>query len=51
MANITADLKKTFGKRAGPFGHDAPKLDDDTWEAVDKAAPLLDKRFAAWLAK
>jgi hypothetical protein len=48
---ITADLKKTFGKRAGPFGHDEPKLDDDTWDAVDKAAPLLDKRFAAWLAK
>ncbi|NOK23252.1 hypothetical protein [Corallococcus carmarthensis] len=48
---ITADLKKTFGKRAGPYGHDAPKLDDDTWDAVDKAAPLLDKRFAAWLVK
>ncbi|EPX57204.1 hypothetical protein D187_006958 [Cystobacter fuscus DSM 2262] len=48
---ITADLKKTFGKRAGPFGHDEPKLDDDSWDAVDKAAPLLDKRFAAWIAK
>ncbi|WP_143196156.1 hypothetical protein [Archangium sp. Cb G35] len=48
---ITADLKKTFGKRAGPFGHDEPKLDDDTWDAVDKAAPILDKRFAAWLKK
>ena len=48
---ITADLKKTFGKRAGPYGHDEPKLDDDTWDAVDKAAPLLDTRFAAWLAK
>lgn len=48
---ITADLKKTFGKRAGPFGHDEPKLDDDTWAAVDKAAPILDKRFAKWLAK
>ncbi|QRO02130.1 hypothetical protein JRI60_25515 [Archangium violaceum] len=48
---ITADLKKTFGKRAGSFGHDEPKLDDDTWDAVDKAAPILDKRFAAWLTK
>ncbi|MCP3143106.1 hypothetical protein [Pyxidicoccus xibeiensis] len=48
---ITADLIKTFGKRKGPFGHDAPKLDDDTWDAVDKAAPLLDKRFAKWIAK
>ncbi|WP_163998023.1 hypothetical protein [Pyxidicoccus caerfyrddinensis] len=48
---ITADLKKTFGKRAGRFGHDEPKLDDDTWDAVDKAAALLDKRFAAWIGK
>ncbi|GMU00140.1 hypothetical protein KH5H1_42590 [Corallococcus caeni] len=48
---ITTDLKKTFGKRAGAFGHDAPKLDDDTWDAVDKAAPLLDQRFAKWIAK
>ncbi len=48
---ITADLIKTFGKRAGPFGHDEPKLDDDTWDAVGKAAPLLDKRFAAWLSR
>ncbi|WP_158621732.1 hypothetical protein [Corallococcus aberystwythensis] len=48
---ITADLKKTFGKRKGAHGHDEPKLDDDTWDAVDKAAPLLDKRFATWLAK
>ncbi|MFP2905364.1 hypothetical protein ACLESD_09970 [Pyxidicoccus sp. 3LFB2] len=48
---ITEDLKKTFGKRVGPFGHDEPKLDDDTWAAVDKAAALLDKRFAEWLPK
>ncbi|NMO18808.1 hypothetical protein HPC49_40940 [Pyxidicoccus fallax] len=48
---ITADLTKTFGKRKGPYGHDEPKLNDDTWDAVDKAAPLLDKRFAKWLAK
>ena len=48
---ITDDLKKTFGKRAGAYGHDAPKLDDDTWDAVDKAAPLLDQRFEAWLSK
>jgi hypothetical protein len=24
---------------------------DDTWDAVDKAAPVLDKRFAKWLTK
>ncbi|PTL75758.1 hypothetical protein [Vitiosangium sp. GDMCC 1.1324] len=48
---MTADLKEMLGKRAGPFGHDEPVLDEDTWDAVDKAAPLLDKRFAAWLPK
>lgn len=48
---IKADLKKVFGERVGRFGHDEPKLDDDTWEAVDKAAKSLDARFAQWLAK
>ncbi|RKI45655.1 hypothetical protein D7Y27_09905 [Corallococcus sp. AB004] len=48
---ITKDLIKVFGKRAGKYGHDAPKLDDDTWDAVDKAAPLLNKRFAAFIQK
>ncbi|WP_394849626.1 hypothetical protein LZC95_19515 [Pendulispora brunnea] len=46
---ITADLKKLFGKRKGPHGHDEPKLDDDTWDAVEKAAPIFTKRFAPWL--
>ncbi len=44
-------LKQVFGKRKGPFGHDEPKLDDDTWDAVNAAAELLDQRFAAWLTK
>ncbi|NMO22955.1 hypothetical protein HPC49_45400 [Pyxidicoccus fallax] len=48
---MTADLNEVFGKRKGPFGHDEPKLDDDTWDAVDTAAKLLDQRFAAWLTK
>jgi hypothetical protein len=48
---ITKDLIQVFGKRAGEYGHDAPKLDDDTWDAVDKAAPVLDKRFAAFIQK
>lgn len=48
---IVKDLIKVFGKRKTESGHDAPKLDDDTWAAVDKAAPLLDKRFAAFIQK
>ncbi|MBP9205185.1 MAG: hypothetical protein KBG28_14545 [Kofleriaceae bacterium] len=46
---ITADLKKVFGKRPGPGGHDQPKVDDDSVDAVDKAAKIFDQRFAAWL--
>lgn len=46
---ITRDLIKVFGKRAGPYGHDEPILDDDTWAAVDEAAPVLNQRLAAWL--
>ena len=46
---ITADLKQVFGKRKGPYGHDEPKLDDPTWDAVDQAAPVFEKRFARWL--
>ncbi|MCX5747187.1 MAG: hypothetical protein NT062_32355 [Proteobacteria bacterium] len=46
---ITADLKKVFGKRPGPHGHDQPKLDDDTWEAVDKASKIFGERFKRWV--
>ena len=46
---ITADLKKVFGKRKGPHGHDEPKLDDATWDAVGKATKILDQRFARWI--
>ena len=46
---ITADLKKVFGAREGPYGHDEPKLDDDTWATVDKAAPIFRERFAAFM--
>lgn len=46
---ITGDLKKVFGKREGKHGHDEPKLDDDTWAAVDKAAKVFESRFSRWL--
>jgi hypothetical protein len=48
---ITADLKKVFGKRKGPYGHDEPKLDDPTWDAVGKATKILDQRFSRWIGK
>ena len=46
---ITADLKEVFGKRPGPHGHDEPRLDDDTWDAVDKASKVFGERFEKWL--
>ncbi|MEO8876398.1 MAG: hypothetical protein ABI461_12485 [Polyangiaceae bacterium] len=46
---ITTDLTSVFGKRKGADGHDEPKLDDDGWDAVDKATKKLDARFAKWL--
>jgi hypothetical protein len=46
---IVTDFKKVFGARAGQYGHDEPSLDLDSWEAVDKAAKVLKKRFRQWL--
>jgi hypothetical protein len=46
---ITKDLIKVFGKRKGPYGHDEPKLDDATWDAVDRASEILSERFARWM--
>lgn len=46
---IKDDLKKTFGARPGPHGHEEPKVDDDTWPAVDKAAKAFEARFRPWL--
>ncbi|TSC33886.1 hypothetical protein [Corallococcus sp. Z5C101001] len=42
---IDADLLKVFGKDAGG----APKLEADTWAAVDAASPVFEKHFAQWL--
>ncbi|MCC7054726.1 MAG: hypothetical protein IT355_15750 [Gemmatimonadaceae bacterium] len=48
---ITADLIAVFGARKGPFGHDEPQLDADTWDAVDRATPVFDARFAAFATR
>jgi hypothetical protein len=48
---ITGDLMQVFGARDAGNGHQEPILDDDTWDSVDKAAPVLDRRFAPWLNK
>jgi hypothetical protein len=47
---IGRDLIKVFGKRTGEYGHDEPRLDDDDWQAVDRATLTLDKRFAKWVS-
>jgi hypothetical protein len=46
---IRDDLVAVFGSRENEYGHDEPVLDDDTWEAVDRASPRLDRVFAEWL--
>jgi hypothetical protein len=46
---IRDDLVAVFGARQGPDGHTEPRLDDDDWPAVDRAAPTLDRRFAQWV--
>lgn len=46
---IRRDLIKVFGKRTNEYSHDEPKLDNDDWQAVDKATATLDKRFAKWV--
>lgn len=46
---IRDDLVSVFGAREGPHGHDEPVLDDDTWDAVSRAIPTLNRRFIAWV--
>jgi hypothetical protein len=48
--SMSDDLVSVFGSREGDFGHDEAALDDDDWREVDKATPVLDRRFAEWPA-
>jgi hypothetical protein len=48
--SMTADLIAVFGERTNSHGHSEPVLDDDTWDAVDRAASALDRRFAPSIA-
>jgi hypothetical protein len=45
---IRDDLVSVFGSREGSHGHAEPVLDDDDWPAVDRATPVLDRRFSEW---
>jgi hypothetical protein len=45
---IRDDLVSVFGSREGPYGHAEAVLDNDDWQAVDMATPVLDRRFAEW---
>jgi hypothetical protein len=45
---IRDDLVSVFGSREGAYGHAEAVLDNDDWQAVDKATPVLDRRFAEW---
>ncbi len=47
---IRDDLVGVFGSRIGPYGLPEAALDDDDWETVDKATPVLDRCFAEWLS-
>ena len=46
---IRDDLVQVFGSREGKYGHQEPVLDDDTWDAVDRATEHLDSVFSAWV--
>lgn len=48
---IRDDLVGVFGSRLGPHGHAEAVLDGDDWAAVDRATPVLDRRFADWCSQ
>jgi hypothetical protein len=49
-ASSRDDLQAVFGSRKTEYGSDEPDFDgEDTWQNVDKAIPMFDKRFAQWV--
>lgn len=42
-------MRDDFTERFGANDDDEPALEEDTWAAVDRAGPVLQRRFAAWL--
>jgi hypothetical protein len=42
---------QAFGGRMGKHGHEEAVLDDESWAAVDKASPPLDRTFARWVGR
>ncbi len=49
--SLDQDLIDVFGERTNIYSHREPVIDDDSWDAVDKAAKILDQRFAAFVKK
>ncbi len=47
--SFTDDLISIFGERKTAHGHREAVLDDDTWEAFDRVAPLFDQRFQGFV--
>jgi hypothetical protein len=47
--SATKDFIALFGSRKNQHAHDEPALDDATWEAVERATPMLDEQFARWV--
>lgn len=47
--SFTTDLIGVFGERTSAHGHGEAALDDDSWEAFDRVAPLFDERFRGLL--
>lgn len=43
--SATRDFIALFGSRKNVHGHDEPVLDEASWDAVDRASPMLEERF------
>jgi hypothetical protein len=47
--SFTDDLIGLFGERKNQYAHREAVLDDDTWEAFDRVAPVFDARFQGFV--